>query len=180
MYTDGHGPGQTACAYAATRPNPTPCSSIYRRRARFFSWRRLGDRRCRTVAVRQVPRSSSDPSPATGTTRYAHPLGRRFLLWETEHPNPNLIFVFGSDLISVYACIICLPNSIVLQNYRVYIVYPCPLLGAPLVGWLFGGNTSSLWASFRNWIKLFSTFHTGGIHISASCVLDYQYWDTAN
>ena len=32
------------------------------------------------AALRQVARSSSDPSPATSTTRYAHPLGRRFLL----------------------------------------------------------------------------------------------------
>jgi hypothetical protein len=40
----------------------------------------------------------SSPSPTTFTTRY----GRHFPLplCETEHPNPNLLFVFGSDLIT--------------------------------------------------------------------------------
>ena len=45
------------------------------------------------AALRQVPRSSPGHSPATSTTRYAHPfgLGPRlpFLLRETGHPNPN-------------------------------------------------------------------------------------------
>ena len=53
------------------------------------------------AALHQLPWSSSDSSPATSTTWYAHPLVSPscFLLCETEHPNPKLLFVFGSDLL---------------------------------------------------------------------------------
>jgi hypothetical protein len=45
-------------------------------------------------------RSSDSSSPATSTARYAHPLViPSFCSVETEHPNPNLLFVFGSDLL---------------------------------------------------------------------------------
>ena len=57
------------------------------------------------AALRQLPRSSSGPYTATSTTRYAHPLSRLPAV-QTNHPNPNLLFVFGSDLIaSVFECI---------------------------------------------------------------------------
>lgn len=75
----------------------------------------LSGRRRLRQGPRSLPPYARSPSPAT-STRYALPLPS-FLLRETEHPNPNLQFVFGSDLIkNEYMHILRLLTSIVLQK----------------------------------------------------------------
>jgi hypothetical protein len=124
-------------AYAATQPNP--CSSIYPHRARSLV---ATTGRPSLPACRPTPGAQVFFGPFAGDEHHQvrPPPWSSLPAVRTEHPNPNSLFVFGSDLISVYACVICLPTSIVLQNYWVYMVYPCPLLGPPLVGWLVWGQ----------------------------------------
>jgi hypothetical protein len=67
------------------------------------------------------------------------PLGLLFVLCKTEHPNPSLPFVFGSDLTtSVYACIMptnfdCFAKIIGVQVYShvLYWVRPSAPLFTP-------------------------------------------------
>ena len=64
------------------------------------------------------------------------PLGLPFLLCETEHPNPNLLFVIGSGLItSVYACIMPTSFDCFAKNYLGppwYIIFECLVKWCPL------------------------------------------------
>jgi hypothetical protein len=81
----------------------------------------------------QVPRSSWDPSPATSTTRYSQPR-LPFLRCQTEHPNPNSLFVFGSGIItSAYAYIMRTSSDCFAKFIGCTCIHPCTLLGPPLV-----------------------------------------------
>lgn len=81
-----------------------------------LSWRRLrspapgtrvffGRGRCRPTPGGQV---FSGPFAGDVHHQVRPPFGLPFLLCEIEHPNPNLLSVFGSDLITNF---ICMPTS---------------------------------------------------------------------
>lgn len=95
------------------------------------------------------PSSPPPPSPPTiggqvffdlsaGDEHHQVHLPLHFLLCETAHPNPNLLFVFGSDLFaSVYACIMATNFDCFAKITGYRCVRQCPLPGPPLISkWL--------------------------------------------
>jgi hypothetical protein len=101
--------------------SPSPRSLSWRRRRR-----RLGGHRCRPT--RQAPRSSSAPSSATSTTRYAHPLA--FPSCCAKPTTQTLTYYLYSDLIQlrVYMHGFCLLASISFAK----VIGWCPSPGPPL------------------------------------------------
>ena len=89
-----------------------------------------GRRRCRPTPGAQV---FFRPFTGDEHQQVRPPFGLPFLLCKTEHPDPNFLFVFGSDLItSVYACIMPSKLRLFCKYYGVgvFMFTPMPFTGS--------------------------------------------------
>jgi len=117
-------PTRPRAASACFFPCPSPPPPFSLSLARSLSW-----------AVATPGRQSPPPTPGAqvfsgpfvGEEHHLvrPPLGLPFLLRETvHHPNPNLVFVFGSDLVtSAYACITATNFDCFAKEICIHVLY---------------------------------------------------------
>jgi hypothetical protein len=99
------------------------------------------------AAPRQVHRCSWGPSPATSTPRYVRPLV--FPSRCAKSSAQTLTYYLCSDLIwsQLHMHVLCLLNSILLQNYRLYMLTPMSFAGsAPAAS-----MAAERWRGYRLW-----------------------------